>query len=228
MGLKLHDIVPWGRSLDEYIHMFQLSAADLDHRIVDCAAGPASFNAEMTALGRSVLSCDPIYHFSVSDIEQRIQDTKDIILAGVQANLDAYVWDTLASPEHLCQVRLATMQTFLADFPDGLAAGRYLASELPVLPFGDRQFGLALCSHFLFTYSEHLTLEFHQQAIQELCRVADEVRIFPLVTLSGDRSPFLPSILDYLNQSTPHIAHVETVGYEFQKGGNQQLKIIVQ
>jgi hypothetical protein len=40
MPLTLDQIVPWGRSLDEYSRMFALTAADLDSCIVDCAAGP--------------------------------------------------------------------------------------------------------------------------------------------------------------------------------------------
>ena len=47
----LGQAVPWGRSLEEYVRMFQLSAADLASNIPDCAAGPASFNAEMHARG---------------------------------------------------------------------------------------------------------------------------------------------------------------------------------
>ena len=226
MGLQLDDIVPWGRSLEEYCAMFALSPTDLGKTIVDCAAGPASFNAEMTARGYAATSYDPIYHYSASAIAQRIQQTKDVILAGVRANLAAYVWRSIASPEQLCQLRLAAMNQFLADFPTGLAAGRYHTAALPHLPLADCAVDLALCSHFLFTYTEHLSLEFHWQAIQELCRVASEVRIFPVVTLAGTRSPYLDSILDRLNAQPQCRAIVETVDYEFQVGGNQQLRII--
>lgn len=45
MPFTLENIVPWGRSLDEYISMFQLSGKDLDAKILGCADGPASFNA---------------------------------------------------------------------------------------------------------------------------------------------------------------------------------------
>ncbi|NET08946.1 MAG: SAM-dependent methyltransferase [Symploca sp. SIO2B6] len=225
MGLKLNDIVPWGRSLDEYIAMFQLSERDLARSMIDCAAGPASFNAEMTTQEGSVISCDPLYQFSRAAIQQRIAETKDVILAGVQANRDAYRWDSFHSPEHLCHVRLATMEQFLADFPTGQQTGRYQVAALPTLPYRDRQFDLALCGHFLFAYSDHLSFDFHWEAIQELCRIAHEVRIFPVVTLSGERSPFLKPILDNLKTRGKHTITLETVGYEFQKGGNQLLKI---
>jgi hypothetical protein len=42
----LDRIVPWGRSFDEYQHMFALSDVDLRSRILGCADGPAAFNVE--------------------------------------------------------------------------------------------------------------------------------------------------------------------------------------
>jgi len=226
VGLQLDDIVPWGRSLQEYIDMFALSPADLSKTIADCAAGPASFNTEMTARGHSVVSVDPIYQYPASAIAQRIHQTKDVILAGVWDNLSAYVWHSVGSPEQLCQFRLSAMNQFLADLPMGLATGRYQTASLPHLPFGDRTMDLALCSHFLFTYTDHLSLEFHWQAIQELCRIAPDVRIFPVVTLNGERSPFLGPILERLQSDDSYRVMLDTVDYEFQVGGNQQLRII--
>jgi hypothetical protein len=57
----LDHIVPWGRSFDEYRRMFGLTDADLARNIVGCGDGPAAFNAEATARGTRVVSCDPIY-----------------------------------------------------------------------------------------------------------------------------------------------------------------------
>ncbi|MBE9178320.1 SAM-dependent methyltransferase [Oculatella sp. LEGE 06141] len=224
MGLKLKTVVPWGRSLDEYIRMFALTPGDLQLTLLDCAGGPASFNAELTGSGGRVVSCDPIYQFALNEIQQRIQDTYPLIIAGVSANLNRYRWHSIQSPEQLGEVRLKAMQQFLADFPNGLATGRYQVAELPTLPFGDRQFDLALCSHLLFTYSDQLSVEFHLASIQELCRVAAEVRIFPLLTLAGEDSPLVPIVVDTLKQQG-YEASIHTVDYEFQRGGNQLLRI---
>ncbi|MBW4489459.1 MAG: hypothetical protein KME12_16865, partial [Trichocoleus desertorum ATA4-8-CV12] len=150
MGIKLETIVPWGRSLSEYIAMFSLTPTDLNRRILDCGGGPASFNAEMTHQGYSVISCDPIYQFSTDEISQRIQATYPQIINGVTANRDSYVWDTIAFPEQLGEVRMAAMNQFLRDFSIGFQAGRYLIAELPQLPFSNKQFDLALCSHQVF------------------------------------------------------------------------------
>ncbi len=54
----------------------------------------------------------------------------------------------------------------------------FVPAQLPELPFFDGTFDLALCSHFLFLCSEHHDAKFHIHALRELCRVAQEVRIF--------------------------------------------------
>jgi hypothetical protein len=100
----LDQVVPWGRSFEEYRRMFALSDAELHLRILGCADGPASFNAESTRRGTAVISIDPLY---------------------------------------------------------------------------------------LFLYTEHLSEAFHRSAILESCRVAREVRIFPLLALDGCTSRYI-------------------------------------
>lgn len=224
MGLQLNTVIPWGRNFNEYIRMFDLTSDDLKHSILDCAAGPASFNIEMTKQGYSILSCDPIYQFSADEISQRIQDTYTTVIEGLKASAQDYVWDNISSPEQLGEMRMAAMKQFLADFPLGKQQGRYLTAELPQLPFNSQQFDLALCSHFLFTYSDHFSQDFHLKAILELCRVAQQVRIFPLLKLSGELSPFLQPIIQEL-ENKGYLTEIKTVNYEFQKNGNQLLKI---
>jgi hypothetical protein len=225
MGFQLAQVVPWGRSLADYQGMFALSPADQQRSILDCAGGPASFNLELTQQGGDVISCDPVYQFTVAQIQERIDATYAAIINGVAEQPERFVWKEFASPEQMGQARLQAMQMFLADLPQGLAEGRYHAGELPKLPFVDQAFELALCGHLLFSYSNVLTLEFHQQAILELCRVAREVRIFPVVEqFSGEVSPHLAPIIAHL-AAQGFKAEVVTVAYEFQKGGNQMLRI---
>ena len=73
----LEQVVPWGRSFDEYRRMFTLSDGDLDLRILGCGDGPASFNAEATRGGATVVSCDPIYQWEADHIRERIAATYD-------------------------------------------------------------------------------------------------------------------------------------------------------
>ena len=107
----------------------------------------------------------------------------------------------------------------------GACAGqRYLAASLPSLPFADGSFDLALCSHFLFLYSERLDADFHAASVLELCRVARQVRIFPLLSLDGRRSPWIEPVCDRL-RGAGHVVSLPTVDYEFQRGGNQMMEI---
>jgi hypothetical protein len=127
--------------------------------------------------------------------------------------------------DELGKVRLQAMQVFLEDYDSGRRECRYIEAELPVLPFADRSFELIVCSHFLFLYSSQLSEKFHLESVSEMCRVASEVRIFPLLTLDGVPSRHLAGLLDRLREFWA--ASIETVQYEFQRGGNQMLRVKV-
>lgn len=225
MSVSLERVIPWGRTLAEYRQMFSLTESDLQKRIVGCADGPASFNAEMTAVNHHVISFDPVYTFSVAQIEQRVQETYPGMIAQVEQTQADYVWQTIRSPQHLAEVRLAAMDQFLADFEAGKADGRYLPYSLPTLPFADDTFELALCSHFLFLYSDHFSLDFHVTAVRELMRVALECRIFPLLDLRCNESIHLQPVIAAL-KTAGFQAVIEPVAYEFQRGGNQMLRVL--
>lgn len=220
--MPLTEVKPWGRSFDEHRAMFALTESDLFKRILDCGAGPASFNAELTARGGSVVSCDPIYEYTAEAIEARIRETAPAIIEHVNADRDRYVWTAFDSPDQLVEARLAAMQHFLADFPGGLQRGRYRQLALPELPFADGEFDLALCSHLLFTYSEQFSLYFHLAAVRELARVAAEARVFPLLDHSGDLSSHLEPLVEALT-AEGYAIRQQRVPYEFQRGGNYML-----
>ncbi len=222
--MTLDQVVPWGRSLKEYRQMFMLSDEEMASRILGVGDGPASFNSEMKALGHTVVSIDPIYTFSREQIEQRIDKTYDAIISQVKQKPDDFVWDFFASPEHLGCYRLERMQMFLQDFDMGKVQGRYLPLSLPKLYFDDQQFDLAVCSHLLFLYSDQLSLDFHRQSITELCRVSREVRIFPLLALDCRTSPYISPIQSYF-QDVGYPVDICPVPYEFQKGGNEMMRI---
>lgn len=220
----LDKVVPWGRSFDEYCRMFSLSDDDLAGRIVGCADGPASFNAEATQRGARVVSCDPIYAFSTWDIRSRIDATSRDIIEQTRQNQQEFVWTSISSPDDLLATRLQAMERFLTDYDRGKTEGRYVPAELPVLPFEDDAFDLAVCSHFLFLYSEQLGEPFHHGAIKEMSRVAKEVRIFPLLALGGIGSSFVAPIADSFRQLGCRVS-IERVPYEFQRGANKMMRI---
>lgn len=220
----LDTIAPWGRGMQEYVAMFALTDDDLRRPILDCGAGPSSFNAEMTLLGHSVTSCDPMYRLSGNQIRRRIDEVRPDIMDNVRINSHLYVWTTIRSPEHLEDLRMRAMRRFLADLDTGRQEGRYRAYELPQLRFDDSQFSLALVSHLLFLYSEQLTADFHIRSMRELLRVANEVRVFPVLAFGNVRSPHLDPVISAL-QSDGFTAELKKVDYEFMVGGNEMLVV---
>ena len=157
-------------------------------RILGCGDGPAGFNA--LAITGVVGSCRAIRSTNSPEARfaARIEATSGQVLEQTRANAGAFVWnDAIPTVEALGIIRMEAMGIFLEDFEAGKADGRYIAGGLPRLPFADRAFDLALCSHFLFLYTSQLGEAFHLEAVRELCRVAAEVRIFPLLDLDGQR-----------------------------------------
>jgi hypothetical protein len=204
--------------------MFALTPGDLQGKILDCAAGPASFNAELTAEGHEVTSCDPLYSFAAEEIRARIDATFEALVDNARVAYNEFIWRDIQSPEHLGEVRMAAMQRFLTDFSEGLEQGRYLAQALPHLDFHDDAFDLGLCSAFLFTYTEQLSLDFHVAAIEEMCRVASEARVFPLLMGYGGPSPYLEPVMNRL-RDRGYTAAIRKVSYEFQRRGDQMLAV---
>jgi hypothetical protein len=226
MVMKLDKVVPFGRSLDEYIKMFDLTDPDLQKRILGIGDGPASFNAEGTKLGYKLTSIDPIYEFNGAEILDRFNLVVDGIINQVRNTPDSWVWSYHPSPEALRESRIQTIYRFIEDYELGQKEGRYLAEELPNLKFSNQAFDLTLCSHLLFLYSDQLSYQFHLDGILEMLRVSSEVRIFPLLNLNIQRSPHLDLIIKNLTE-LGHFVRIEKVDYEFQKGGNQMLVIQV-
>jgi hypothetical protein len=220
MPLQYKSIVPWGRSFEEYTRMFDLTTSELGLRILGCGDGPASFNVECNQRGGQIISIDPLYRFGREAIEQRIAETYDEVMEQTGANQDKFIWESIPSLADLGHIRMEAMQRFLASYEEGKLQGRYIPGELPNLPFGDQAFDLALSSHFLFLYTDSLTLDFHISAIAEMMRVAREVRIFPLLDMNARESCYLLEVLGTFQKYKPEVRKVD---YEFQRGGNQML-----
>ncbi len=224
VAVRYDSIVPWGRTFEEYVDMFDLEERDLEKSILGCGDGPACFNAAMHQKGKKAVSIDPIYKFTDEEIQRRIDETYLKVMQQTRENQEKFVWHNIKSVEELGEIRMSAMKAFLMDYNAGKKEERYLFAELPSLPFQDKQFDLALSSHFLFLYTDHLSLGFHIQSIDEMLRVADEIRIFPLVDMNANRSCYVDSVITRY-RSLGFSAHEIQVDYEFQKGGNKMLRI---
>ena len=219
MPVRLDSVVPWGRSFDEYVRMFALSGEDLGGRVLDCAAGPSAFAAGLRRRGGSVVAADPVYALPAGEIAGRVDAVRADMMEQVRRQPGQFVWGYFRSPEELERVRMEACRAFLEDYAADGGRACYVAASLPWLPFADGQFDLALCSHFLFLYSDRLDAPFHAASLRELLRVAAEVRVFPLTDLSGTRSPHLPALRGQFE------TELRRVDYEFLRGANEMLVV---
>jgi hypothetical protein len=224
MAMQLERVVPFGRSLDEYIKMFNLTDVDLQKSILSIADGPASFNAEGTKLGYSIKSIDPLYIFTSEQIRDRFYSVIDNIISQVEDTPEDWVWTCHNTPQGLRQNREQVTQRFCEDYEQGKAQSRYEVGELPQLKYRNHAYQLGLSSHFLFLYSEQFDQSFHLDSICEMLRVCQEVRIFPLLTLMLERSPYLTAAIHQLEKKG-YSCEIHKVSYELQRGGNEMLKI---
>lgn len=223
MAFELQTVVPWGRNLQEYTRMFNLSDLDKQKRIISFGDGPASFNVEMTKRGNSVTSIDPLYRFSKDAIAKRIRETSETVIEQLKKNLDNFIWEEFSSVDELKENRLLAMNTFLEDFDKGKTENRFINHEMPhKLAFNAKSFDIGLSSHFLILYSQ-LGLAFHIASITEMLRLCNEIRIFPLQNLNAQKSEVLDGIFDHFEKM--HLVEKIEVPYEFQKGGNKMLII---
>lgn len=205
--------------------MFGLTAEDLSRGVLDCGGGPASFTAEVSAAGIRAVAVDPIYAHSGREIRTRFEAVVEPMLAQVRATPADWTWTFHRNPEDLAANRRAALERFLADYDIGQREQRYRVGELPELRFAADSFGLAVCSHLLFLYSDLLSEAFHVRAVEELCRVAREVRLFPLLTLRGEPSPHLGAVRSAVAEAG-WASEVVRVPYELQRGGNEMLRLL--
>ncbi len=103
---------------------------------------------------------------------------------------------------------------------------RYVPVTLPSLPFENDAFDVLLSAHFLFMYADQLDVSFHLATLNEFLRVTkEEIRLFPLVDLEGNRSPHLDTMIHHLEGMGCTVEEIK-VTYEFQKNAHSMLRII--
>jgi hypothetical protein len=67
-------------------------------------------------------------------------------------------------------------------------------------------------------------MDFHLASIEEMCRVAAEARVFPLLQGYGRRSPHLQPVVGRLRELGYRV-EVIRVPYELQRGGDEMLAV---
>ncbi|MGE4350070.1 MAG: hypothetical protein AB7D28_09925 [Candidatus Berkiella sp.] len=223
MDKGIAGVTALGFGLSEYIKMFGLTEHELNMRILDCRAGASSFTSDMYQKKKHVTACDPLYQLPVDELKKLVNHASEELKTTFKEGTEKFSILPEKAQEYLNLIESGT-KNFFSDFSIGLSEGRYCYDSLPTLSFRDGQFGLALVCHYLFTFSEQLSLSYHVASIEELIRVANEVRIFPLVTTKGQLSPYVGEVVAKL-QSLSYGVEIRGVEYELQKQGNAMLRI---
>ncbi|TQM25315.1 hypothetical protein [Nocardia bhagyanarayanae] len=211
------------RSLAEYRAIFELTDTDLrGRRVLDCPGGAASFAAEAAALGARVTAADPIYARPAAELRELARSETERGSAYAGAHQGRYRWDFYDDPDHLQAVRLSAATRFGTDLtahPD-----RYVAAQLPALPFHDNSFDLTLSSHLLFTYADRLDADFHLAALLEFSRVTHgETRLYPLVDHTGRHQDDLVAHLRNELHDKGIPTTLRPTHYEFHHGATTML-----
>lgn len=201
-----------GRTFGEYRRMFDIDPVELSGRtVLDCPGGPSSFTAIASELADEVVAVDPMYGRPVDELDAVCRDTIDRTLDQLREKRNLFVWDYYGDPETRCRYQRAAAARFLADY--ARYPERYVAAALPDLPFQENAFDRVLSANFLFLYDDRLDRTFHDAAMEELLRVArEEVRVFTLAALDGDRSELVDPIAASLQSAdwTPEFRAVPT------------------
>lgn len=68
-----------------------------------------------------------------------------------------------------------------------------------------------------------LGYDFHIQAMTEMLRVCDEIRIFPIVDPDANKTELISDVIKYFDRN--YDIEIKQTEYEFQKGDNKLLII---
>lgn len=212
----------WIYNFSDYCQMFDLNEKVLNKKILDFPGGLSSFNAEMHSKGYNVISRDLFANLSVHEIEIEVDELlkrNELFLNEHKHRLKD------SSPDFIKKIIASWKKSkdlFLADYMQK-DQHRYREMQLPKLPFQDHQFDLALCVDLLFHTEARLGYS-PEKFLSELCRVALEVRAFPLLDEQGKISNELGPTLQVLQRNNFGV-EIRAVPYEEQKGNNAMLRI---
>ena len=204
--------------------MFALSERDLELTILGCGDGPASFNAEASRRGSRVVSCDPIYEWSASEIRGRVAETYEQIIEQTRRNAGEFVWTSIPSVEELGRRRMGAMEHFWT-------------TTMPGKPRADTSTVRCRCCRSLMARSTSRCARICCFSTRSSWAKTSTRRPFASSAAwrakcasfrcwrwaAGDRRMSIRSPPPLVPPGTARI--IETVPYEFRRGGNQMMKI---
>jgi hypothetical protein len=216
------------RSFEEYVRMFAINQEVLlKGPILDVAAGASSFVAEASARGYKAIAADPLYELDYDVIAQTGKREIEVSTAKLAKLQEHFDWTYYQNIYNHQSIREASLSRFVQDYREA-GQSRYIAAQLPDLPFPNESIELVLCSHFLFLYGEQFDYDFHKRAVLELlriCRKGGSVLIYPLKTLGFESYPQLTQLLDELSLAGVVSARVIPSGLPFIPGSMELLAL---
>ena len=131
---------------------------------------------------------DPIYWFPAEKIREQSEPDLESVYQSIGL-VPTYRWGFCKNPEYMRALRERASTIFFSDFKT--LPERYVAGDLPRLPFADSEFDLTLVSYLLFAYQDR-DYGFHRDSIREVMRVTQgEARIYPTVTFEAQSSEYV-------------------------------------
>ena len=216
--------VLWGHHLNEYMDMFGLTSDLTRLKLLEFGCGPTAINQELTAKGGDVISCDPWFEANQEHMQQRFLKHFNQQLTRVEQYPERFDFNKYGGMNFFIEKRQQGMQTFFKDFANGYTSGRYCGLAEDKLPFASARFDLALCSNYFFADLPEQNLDFHLHWIHELCRVAGELRIYPLTDQEGQVSHLLGQVLLALQQNHYEVA-IENVAFRLVPASEAVLRV---
>ncbi len=210
---------PTGFSFEQYQQMFALDDAGLQGRILDLGGGFSTFNCQGRAAGYDIVSFDALYELSPAKINDRVDAwCLDLVQQG------------LACDSELSQAYCADLaersRQFSQDVQSDQAQGHYLSQWQDIDKLSDSSFSCVVAPYYFF-HSVAGSLDDHIDVINVLCRVATELRIFPLLAESGKAPEQLGPLMLALQQQNLAL-EVVTVDGEMPYGSGAMLRVTSQ
>lgn len=216
--------VIWGHQFSDYQQMFDLTSDVTQKKILEFACGPTTVNHELTEKGARIYSCDPWFEENTMDMREKFESHFQHQVDRMKMHPQDFNLEKLGGLETFIQYRLNGFNQFFQDYPQGFQQNRYLAIPHDHLPFSSHQFDLALCANYLFADLSIQDVAFHLHWVDELLRVAHDVRIYPLTNKYGQPSELLGPVLLALQQKGI-LAAVQDVPFRVIPGSMAMLKL---
>ncbi len=213
----------WIYNLSDYQQIFALTDQDLQKKTLDFASGISSVNAELYAQGQTIVSVDPNYRLSPKDMQVQARQILQDNITYLRQHLDSLPAPHAAFADTLIVQWRHSTEQFIADYELGKKQGRYLTIDYSPFTKLDQTFELLLCTDFLFNSTQSLKSS-SQDIMNELCKLAVEVRIFPLpevkTTVAAELGPIMLAL-----QNRNFGVEIRAVNYPMRKDANAILRV---